>query len=196
MKLDRLVLSIAFSLGSLMLTLPASAGDAAANGRTFTIFVGGGRSIQSWHGQVTMESLHMEWAQPLRWKTQIALDVAPYSIRQPRSWFGDKYHDGEERARAISAAIILRRTFRQRSSFRPYVELGSGPFVANRRVPAATSHFNFATQTGVGVMMMATRDFGIFAGYRFWHVSNAGIVSRNPGLNLNGFVIGSRLVGR
>jgi hypothetical protein len=63
-------------------------------------------------------------------------------------------------------------------------------------VPAATSHFNFATQAGFGVILMTRADFGMFAGYRFWHVSNGGIVSRNPGLNVNGFVIGSRLVGR
>jgi lipid A 3-O-deacylase len=195
MKLNRLVLPIAF-LGFVVLALSALPADAAPDGRTFTIFVGGGRSIQTWHGHATIESLHMEWAQPLRWKTQIALDVAPYSIQQPRSWFGNRYHDGQETARAIAAALILRRTFRTQSSLRPYVEIGSGPMVANRRVPAATSHFNFASQAGFGVMLMTGTDFGVFAGYRFWHVSNGGIAPRNPGLNVNGFVIGSRLVGR
>jgi hypothetical protein len=67
---------------------------------------------------------------------------------------------------------------------------------SNRRVPAATSHFNFATQTGVGMIFTPRTDFGMYAGYRFWHVSNGGLSSRNPGLNVNGFVIGSRLTAR
>ncbi|MGZ7079658.1 MAG: acyloxyacyl hydrolase [Thermoanaerobaculia bacterium] len=192
MKLDRLLFLIAF----IVVTTPMSAADSVAYGRTFTVFLGDGRSIQGRHGQATMQSLHMEWAQPFRWKTQIALDLAPYSFRQPRSWFGDTYHDGHETARAIAAALLLRRTFRPQSSVRTYVELGTGPMVGDKPVPAATSHFNFATQAGVGVMLMARADFGIFAGYRFWHVSNGGLVHRNPGLNVNGIVIGSRLVAR
>ena len=184
--------SILFVVVSLSATC-AFAADPASSRRALTIFAAGGRSLQNWHGQATFESLHFEWAQPWRWKTQLAFDVAPYSIRQPRSWFGDQYHDGDETVRAISATAIVRRTFRPDSMLRPYLEIGTGPMVANRRVPAATSHFNMATQAGFGVILLS-RDVGLYAGYRFWHVSNGGLSSRNPGWNVNGIVIGSRLM--
>jgi hypothetical protein len=188
--------TVAITVAVLFLTLPSYAADEPRDGREFTVFAAGGRSIQTWHGQATIQSLHLEWAQPYRWKTQIALDVAPYAIRQPRSWFGDKYHDGDETARAISSILILRRTLRRESALRPYVEIGTGPMWGNRRIPAATSHFNFATQAGFGVMMMPRSDFGVFVGFRYWHISNGGLSSRNPGLNVTGIVIGSRLVSR
>ena len=186
--------SLLFVVASLVATC-AFAADPVRDPRALTIFAAGGRSIQNWHGQATFESIHFEWSQPWRWKTQLAFDVAPYAIRQPRSWFGDQYHDGDENVRAISAAAIVRRTFRPDSMVRTYLEIGTGPMVANRRVPAATSHFNMATQAGFGVILMS-RDVGLYAGYRFWHVSNGGIASRNPGYNVNGIVIGSRLVAR
>lgn len=188
----RSLAAFTFSLAA----IPLFAADPPREPRALTILAASGRSIQTWHGQATLQSLHMEWSQPYRWKSQLSLDIAPYSIRQPRSWFGDLYNDGDENTYAIAGALILRRTFRPQSAWRTYVEAGTGPMWSTHRVPAATSHFNFATQTGFGVIFMPRSDYGLFAGYRFWHVSNGGIVSRNPGLNVNGIVIGSRLVAR
>jgi hypothetical protein len=173
------------------------AADASASAtRAFTVYAAGGRSVQNWHGQATLQSIHFEWSQAMRWKTQLAFDLAPYQIRQPRSWFGDQYHDGDETVHALAFAATLRRTYRPGSILRPYIEAGTGPMIASQRVPAATSHFNFATQAGFGIILMGTEDFGLYAGYRFTHVSNGGLAPRNPGLNVNGIVIGSRLVSR
>jgi hypothetical protein len=196
MRFERIQFTITLLLSSILLAAPASAAGDVASRRSFAFFAGGGRSFKTWHGQSTMTSLHLEWSQPFRWKTQIALDLAPYNFTEPRSWFGNKYHDPNETVRAIGAALLLRRTFRAQSVARTYIELGTGPMKSTRRLPAATSHFNFATQMGFGVMLMTRADFGVFAGYRFWHVSNGGLVHRNPGLNVNGIVIGSRLVAR
>ena len=194
MRFHHLAPLVLFNLA--VLVVPATAAERSDEGRAFTFFVAGGRSIRTWHGQATISSVHLEWSQPYRWKSQLALDIAPYTIRQPRSWFGDQYHDGDETVHAMAVALILRRTFRPQSPIRPYVEAGTGPMWATGRVPAATSHFNFATQAGFGLILMARPNFGLYAGYRFWHVSNGGLSSRNPGLNVNGIVIGSRLVGR
>ena len=174
----------------------AATAAAAEVPRQFTIFVAGGRSMQNWHGQATFESIHFEWSQPFRWKTQLAFDLAPYTIRQPKNWFGNQYHNGDETLSAFAAAALLRRVFRPGSAARPYFEIGTGPMIASRRVPAATSHFNRASQAGFGVIMITRDNLGVYAGYRFWHVSNGGIVSRNPGYNVNGIVIGSGFVVR
>jgi hypothetical protein len=72
----------------------------------------------------------------------------------------------------------------------PYLEMGSGPMWASRRVPAATSRFNFITQTGFGVVVYPQRTSALVIGYRFAHISNAGYAPRNPGLNVSSLLIG------
>jgi hypothetical protein len=177
-----------------LLTLPALAADATSRDpAAFTIYAAGGRSIQTWHGQVTLQSLHFEWSRPFRWDTQLAFDVAPCLIDQPRSWFGDKYHNGNENVTAIAFGATLRKTFKPGHSVRPYAEIGTAPMLSQHLVPAATSSFNMASRGGFGVIAMGSRDVGLYIGYQFLHISNGGIAARNPGLNVNAIVIGSRI---
>ena len=68
------------------------------------------------------------------------------------------------------------------------------PLISTQRVPEATSFFNMATQGGVGIIVASVRGIGLYTGYRFTHISNGGAASRNPGWNVHGIVIGSRLV--
>jgi len=143
-----------------------------------------------------MESIHFEWSRPFRWSSQLAFEFAPYSIRQPRSWFGDKYHDGDQTVTAFAFGATLRKVFRPEGAVRPYAEIGTGPMIAEYQVPAATSFFNMNSHGGFGVIIMGKRDIGLYAGYRFMHVSNGGMASRNPGLNVNSIVIGSRIIQR
>jgi hypothetical protein len=66
-----------------------------------------------------------------------------------------------------------------------------GPNSENsRRVPAATSRFNFNPQVSLGVLAFSGSIAPVRFGYRFQHISNGGITSRNPGLNVNSFFIG------
>ena len=167
--------------------------ETAHDGYAFTLFADGGRSVQTWHGQATLRSIHFEWSRPFAWKTQFGLEFAPYSIRQPRSWFGDLYHNGDENVSAIEFGATWRKMFRPSASIRPWAEIGTGPMISLYPVPAATSFFNMATHGGAGIVLMGSRDIGLYIGYRFTHVSNGGLSSRNPGLNVNGIVIGTRI---
>ena len=155
-----------------------------------SVHAAGGKSLKTWHGQATIESLNVELARELRPRTELALVFAPMHITQPRSWFGDQFGDGDEDVRALSAALLLRRTFFNELA---YVEGGTGPMWAERRVPAATSRFNFHTQLGAGVVLRPQSRVSIIAGYRFGHISNGGYAPRNPGLNVSSLVLGTRI---
>ncbi|HKO55935.1 MAG TPA: acyloxyacyl hydrolase [Thermoanaerobaculia bacterium] len=157
------------------------------------IYLASGRSIQTWHGQANMESIQFELARNWSPRTELGLIVAPMNVQQPRSWFGNKYGDPDETARgAALSPMIRRRFFRNWRSFEPFAELSSGPMWTTRRVPAATSHFNFITQAGFGAVLLPRRPVGIVVGYRFAHISNGGLAPRNPGLNVHTLVIGTR----
>lgn len=149
-----------------------------------------GKSTTNWHGQADLQLLQLELGHALSTRTTVAVVVGAANVWQPRSWFGDQYGDGSEVVRGLSMSLLLRRSFRERSTIRPYVELATGPIVAEKRVPAATSRFNFMSQAGGGVVFNADGRVPVFAGYRFLHISNGGYASRNPGLNVSAAVIG------
>jgi hypothetical protein len=122
------------------------------------------------------------------------VDLSYADVRQPRSWFGHTYGDPDDSVRAEWAHFFVRKYWRASSSgLRPYVDIGTGPMFSNRRIPAATSKINFNSQLGVGVMLFPNARTPMYAGYRFSHISNGGLTSRNPGLNVNGFFVGARL---
>ncbi len=155
-----------------------------------SVHAAGGKSVKTWHGQATVEAFNVEIARELRPRTELALVFAPMHITQPRSWVGDQFGDGDEDVRALSAALLLRRTFRNETL---YVEGGTGPMWAERRVPAATSRFNFHSQFGAGAVLWPRNRVSMIVGYRFGHISNGGYAPRNPGLNVSSLVIGTRI---
>ena len=164
----------------------------------FSVNVTGGKSNTNWHGQATLQALNIEMGRALWPHTELAFVVSPMVVRQPRSWFGNTYGDGEENVRAIGGTLLIRHRFREdsdRASF--YVEAGTGPMWAEKRVPAATSRFNFHSQAGAGVVVFPRSRTSLIVGYRFGHISNGGYAPRNPGLNVSSLVIGTRIrVGR
>jgi hypothetical protein len=172
-----------------LLTLPAQA-------RTFDdirLYAAGGKSTTTWHGQADVQTLNVELGRALSPRTTVSVVLAPVSLWQPRSWFGDQFGDGNESVRALSASLLIRRTFREQSSIQPYLEMSTGPMFAEKQVPASTSRFNFITQGGAGVMFNARGRFPLFAAYRVMHISNGGYAPRNPGLNVGAAVVGVQL---
>jgi hypothetical protein len=153
----------------------------------------GGKSLTSWHGQADLQGLNVEIGRSLSPRTTVGIVIAPFTLWQPRSWFGDQYDDGHESVQALSASLLLRRTFRERASVQTYLEGSSGPMFADKRVPAATSRFNFVSQAGAGVVFNAQGRIPIVAGCRFMHISNGGYSPRNPGLNVSAVVLGVQL---
>lgn len=166
-----------------VLALPAE----AAWPEQFTIYAVGARSTPNKHGQDSFESLNFEATGPTKWPFEWGVAFAPTLISQPVDFF-DTLHE-KETVHAASLSLLARHTFAQRGSVRPYVELSSGPIYANRRVPETTSHYNFISQGGVGVLT----NGGWMAGIRFFHISNAGYADSNPGVNFVGILFGRRL---
>lgn len=171
-------------------TLVALSFAVAADAQTYRFYGVGGKSLTNWHGQADVQSFAFELDRPLTKRTEVGFAIAPYHVTQPVTWFGE----GAEDVNALHGALVLRHHFSIRSNrVQPYVELGSGPMWAEKRVPAATSRFNFISQGTIGVTILPERNFAWFAGYRFMHISNGGYAPRNPGLNINSIVIGARM---
>src|SRR5688572_6147624 len=108
------------------------------------------------------------------------------SIEQPRSWFGNAFGEGDEKVQAIGSALLARRNFFTDSArANLFVEISSGPMWSEKRVPASTSHFNFLSSAGVGVVLQPQQRYPVVIGFRFGHISNGGYSDRNPGLNIS-----------
>ena len=150
----------------------------------------GGKSSTTWHGQADVQLLQFELGHRYSPRTTFAIVGGVANLWQPKSWFGDQYGDGNESVHALSASLLVRHAWRPDARVRPYLEGASGPFIADKRVPAATSRFNFMTQAGAGFVFNARGRMPVFAGYRFLHISNGGYAPRNPGLNVSTFVLG------
>ena len=52
-------------------------------------------------------------------------------------------------------------------------------------VPVRTTTFNFLDQAGFGLRLHESAGVAWLIGYRFQHISNAGRVQPNPGVNFN-----------
>jgi opacity protein-like surface antigen len=162
----------------------------SANAQPYRVYGIGGKSIANWHGQADVTSLALEFDRPLTRATEVGFVVAPFQFGQPSAWTGE----GHESAYAVAGALLVRHSFRLDSPLlQPYVEASTGPMWAERRVPAATSRFNFVSQGGAGFMIRPRSAIAFIAGYRFMHVSNGGYSPRNPGWNINAVVVGVRV---
>jgi opacity protein-like surface antigen len=167
------------------------------NAHELNVLFSGGRTMLNWHGNDTFRSLRLELVSPRRPRLlarfgNLRVGVAGeyHYIRQPRSWFG---FDGDPilRVKAGSANLFIRRVW-DHPRYESYIDLGSGPMWGTERMPAATSHFNFDSQVGLGLVLLPRSRAPLHLGYRFSHVSNAGLASRNPGLNLHSLFAGFR----
>ena len=64
----------------------------------------------------------------------------------------------------------------------PYFELGGGTLFTNVQVPAGTSRVNFTSSAALGAHVLRGK-LNWSAEVRYMHISNAGLSSRNPGIN-------------
>lgn len=168
----------------LVLALPMQ----AAWPEHFTLYGIGARSAPNKHGQVAFQSLNFEVSGPTKY-VEAGVVFAATHMSQPADFF-DQLHQTES-VNAASVSLLGRHTFAQRGSLRPYVELSSGPIYASHRVPEGTSHFNFISQAGAGVMTSGQRQW--MFGIRVFHISNAGYAEHNPGINFTSVLVGLRL---
>src|SRR5258708_5736221 len=180
----------------LLLSSSAFAGD-------FNVYVANAKSETNRHGQSRFRMVSFELIGRPKLPRVIdrylpnaraGVDIDYADVRQPRSWFGYTYGDPDDSVRAEWAHFFIRQYWRTSSaSLRPYVDLGTGPMWSNRRIPAATSKINANSQLGLGVVLFPNARTPLSVGYRFFHISNGGLTGRNPGLNVNGFCVGTRV---
>jgi hypothetical protein len=179
----------------LLLSSPALAGD-------FNIYLANAKSETNRHGQSRFRMISFElMGRPKLSRllerylpdARLGVDIDYADVRQPRSWFGYTYGDPDDSVRAEWAHFFVRQYWRTSSNVRPYVDIGTGPMWSNRRIPAATSKLNFNSQLGLGIALFPNAKMPLYVGYRFFHISNGGLTGRNPGLNVNGFFIGTRV---
>ena len=196
-------MKIKSSLLALMLAMPLS----AAQPRSLSLFFGAGQNPSNFHGHSAFRTLTFDMTFDVSRLARLSehrhlsflrdaeagAALSYQQIHQPRSWFGHTYGDPDDAVRGESLVFYVRKHWRASSSVRPFIDLGTGPMWANRRVPAATSRFNFDSQLGVGVTLFAGSRWPVMAGYRFSHISNGGFTGRNPGLDVHGVFIGTTL---
>jgi opacity protein-like surface antigen len=72
----------------------------------------------------------------------------------------------------------------------PYIEALAGAGYKNFRPFENETKFAFVLEAGAGLTHLITPRVAITAGYRFQHLSNAGLGKRNRGINSDGGVLG------
>ncbi len=179
------------------LVFVSSARAAEITPREINVVASDGRSLTNWHGSSHFESIRFEMFAKSPWvdrhfANSVLVTSLTYSkVRQPRSWFGYRDGDPDDFVRDEALLLGVRKNWCTAAPIGYYTEAGSGPMWSNRRVPAATSRLNFGTEIGTGLVIRTGRT-PLYVGYRFSHISNAGITKRNPGLQVNAFTIGTR----
>lgn len=79
----------------------------------------------------------------------------------------------------------LRYTFTGWDRLHPYLDGGGGPILTDLggRVPEVPGKFNAVVWGGAGLSWALTPQWAVNAGFRFYHISNAGTRQPNSGLN-------------
>jgi lipid A 3-O-deacylase PagL len=148
---------------------------------SFRVSTSGGSSVVNRHGQATFESISFGVTRPFgRFERGLMLGLD--EIEQPKSFFASRGVPND-RAHGVSLSLLLRRPFGSNHGLQPYAEVSSGPLWTDRPVPAATSHINFLTQAGAGVVVERA-PIPLAVGFRVAHISNAGLAHHNPGWNV------------
>ena len=99
--------------------------------------------------------------------------------------YGVQQGGGGEDAWAGAFGIVLRHHLLERGDCSFFVDVAFAPFEATERVPPGGTHFNFVTQSGVGIAHRLRDDSRLLLGLRYSHLSNAQRKGddRNPSLN-------------
>ena len=89
------------------------------------------------------------------------------------------------------APLGMRLNLGNRDGMALSLEALGGMLAFNRAVPFGNARrFNFTLQLGAGLDMAITSRWHVSAGYRFYHLSNAGTGEINPGLDANVLLLG------
>jgi opacity protein-like surface antigen len=94
---------------------------------------------------------------------------------------GAQFNPNDRYLAGITA--LLRYAFATASRWVPFVDAGAGISFTNIKEPDLSGTFQFNVQVGAGVHYFLRDDFAVTLGYRWLHLSNAGIERPNHGVN-------------
>ena len=109
----------------------------------------------------------------LKGRFEYAVDVVPVFLVVQRT--GTAYGVGLN-------PFALKWNFVPRHNVMPYIDIGGGTLFSNDKVPPGTSHVNFTTSGAIGAHFLRSK-YNWSVELRFMHISNAGLVTPNPGIN-------------
>lgn len=103
--------------------------------------------------------------------------------------FVQVFTDPDERVTG-GASALLRWVFAAGTAFLPYVEGGVGVMGGGLDFRQTNCDVNFVLEGGVGALVFLSEQWALTGGYRFHHVSNGNICSKNLGINSSLFALG------
>ena len=86
-------------------------------------------------------------------------------------------------------AFVLKWNFTPHGHIAPYFEFAGGGVITNKDVPPGVSTFNFTPTASAGIRILRGK-YAWSIGFRWLHISDAGITYPNPGEDTVGFRIG------
>jgi lipid A 3-O-deacylase len=90
----------------------------------------------------------------------------------------------------IGFSLLLNYSDNITSRIAPYIEGGLGAIHTTQNTHEQGTQYNFLTQVGAGLQFFLNDTFALKGGYRFRHMSNAGIDDDNSGINHHFVLVG------
>ena len=89
--------------------------------------------------------------------------------------------------------LLFRHYMAPASKVKPFLSFALGTLVSVDPIPAESSHLNFTTQLGLGVMWFHKPRLAYSLEYRVQHLSNNSLSTVNPGINSSYIQFGIRV---
>jgi lipid A 3-O-deacylase len=116
----------------------------------------------------------------LRGNFEYAVDVIPvYAIFQENTVYGGGFNP-----------VVLKWNFAGGRRLSPYAEIHGGTLFTTSEVPLGTSNVNFTSGVGGGFQVPLHGDKRLDLSVHYYHISNAGLATPNPGINTIQFRVG------
>jgi opacity protein-like surface antigen len=92
--------------------------------------------------------------------------------------------------KAGGGSLLLRYNFLPEGKFIPFIESGAGVMIIDFDLEGQSDGFNFSLQGGLGFHYFFQEQTALTGGWRWLHISNAGISLPNQGIDSNVFLVG------
>jgi lipid A 3-O-deacylase len=121
----------------------------------------------------------------LRGNFEYAVDLIPvYAVFQDKTVYGGGFNP-----------LVLKWNFAGGGRLSPYMELHGGTLFTTDEVPLGTSNVNFTSGLGAGFQIpLQGGEHRLDLSVHYYHISNAGLATPNPGINTVQVRVGLNLI--